>query len=199
MNKGDLTKKRILDDAMDFVCRYGLTSISIGEVAKRLKMSRTGVISHFAHKQDMQIAILRHCEQVFIEQVLKTSFSPDPETHLRQYTDNWVNWVFKLKHQRQMSCPFVKAVAEYQDRSECPVKTVIREQQRRTLDYLASIVLRGIEQKKFKISVVPQRIATDIVSFYLGHNISKHLLLDNKADDRFCAQINQLIAQIKTD
>lgn len=197
MNKGEVTKQRILDDAMAFVCRYGLTNISIGEVAKRLNMSRTGVISHFADKQDMQIAILRYSEQVFIEQVLKPSFSPDPETHLRQFVANWVNWVFKLKNQQHMSCPFVKAVAEFQDREESLVKSVVREQQQRTIEFLASIVQRGIDQKSFGSRVDPHCIATDIVSFYLGHNISKHLLADNKADARFAAQISTLLQQIK--
>lgn len=196
MNKGEQTKDRILHCAMHYVCQHGLTSISIGEIAKRLAMSRTGVISHFADKEDMQIAILRYCESVFIKQVLKPSFSADPVTHLRQHAHNWINWVFRLTQQKQMTCPFVKAVAEFQDKPDCPVKQVITEQQQRTIGYLTELVQRNIEQNVQAEGDTASRVANDIYCFYLGHNISKHLLNDPQADARFHHQIEQLIQSI---
>ena len=196
MSKGEQTRNKILDGAMLFVCQNGLASISIGEMAKRLNMSRTGVISHFKNKQDMQIAILRHCEEVFIKQVLKPSFASNPTAHILKLTHNWVNWVYKLTQQKNMTCPFVKAVAEFQDRPECPVKSVIREQQQRTIDFLASVIQRGVIQNTLELSVTPERAAQDIYAFYLGHNISKHLLGDSHADERFHQQIAQLMQTV---
>lgn len=195
MDKGQITRSRILDNAMDYVCQFGLVSISIGEIAKRLKMSRTGVISHFKNKSDMQIAILRHCEDVFIKQVLKPSFSPDPVTHLEKHFNNWINWVYKLKNKRQMTCPFVKAVAEFQDRPECDVKVIIREQQQRTLEYLGSLVQRCIDLGAFKSDTDISRFTLDSYGFYMAHNVSKHLLKDGNADRIFNLQITTLIEQ----
>lgn len=197
MDKGEQTRKRILDCAMHYVCKNGLFTISIGEMAKQMNMSRTGVISHFKDKQDMQIAILRHCEKVFIQQVLKPSFHSHPKTHLLNLTGNWINWVFKLTDKKHMTCPFVKAVAEFQDRPVCPVKVVVREQQQRTVDFLASIIQRGIDQHCLRDDTNPNRVANDIFGFYLGHNISKHLLNDPLADSRFEQQIAQLIEHIE--
>lgn len=197
MDKGKQTKTRILECAMLFVCQNGLFTISIGEMAKQMKMSRTGVISHFKDKQDMQIAILRHCEKVFIQQVLKPSFNLHPKTHLVNLTQNWINWVYKLTDIKHMTCPFIKAVAEFQDRPECLVKAVLREQQQRTVDFLESIIQRGIDQNIMCREVNPNRIANDIYGFYLGHNISKHLLNDQHADNRFEQQIGELIKRIE--
>jgi AcrR family transcriptional regulator len=196
MDKGEQTKTKILECAMRFVCQNGLFTISIGEMAKRMNMSRTGVISHFKDKQDMQIAILRHCEEIFIRQVLKPSFNPHPKKHLVNFTQNWVNWVYKITDKKNMTCPFVKAVAEFQDRPECLVKAVIREQQQRTLDFLESIIQRGINQNVIYSEANPSRIANDIFGFYLGHNIGKHLLNDQQADRRFEQQINELVESI---
>ena len=53
MNKGERSRQRILKDAMQFSCVYGLSSVTIGEISKMTGMSRTGVISHFNSKEDM--------------------------------------------------------------------------------------------------------------------------------------------------
>ena len=199
MKKGETTRLAILGNAMDYVCQFGLASISIGEVAKRMDMSRTGVISHFANKADMQIAILRHCEQVFLDQVLTPAYSPDPLEHLRQFHHNWMNWVFKLRGQNHMSCPFVKAIAEFQDQQDGPVRDVVVEQQARTLEYLASLVQACMDAGQFTSTRDPRDFAVASYSFYQGHNVSKRLLADPDADARFIAQIEALIHQYNVE
>ena len=58
MRKGEVTKNKLLHSAMQFSSTYGLNSVTIGKIAEVVNMSRTGVISHFENKEQMQVAIL---------------------------------------------------------------------------------------------------------------------------------------------
>lgn len=193
MNKKEATKQAILEASMHFVCRYGLNRISIGEVAKRTKMSRTGVISHFKNKADMQIAILRYCEDVFITQVVKPSLAIDPLENLQNFFENWMNWVFKLTDKQSMSCPFVKAVAEFQDQESSSVKTVIIEQQQRTFDYIATLFERCQTEGAFHADFCSKKTAQACFGHYLSHNIAKNLLKNPHADTVFKQAIDEII------
>jgi len=190
------TKSKILESGMDYVCQFGLVNISIGEIAKRTNMSRTGVISHFANKADMQIAILRHCENIYITHVIKPSLHLDPIINLKQFLHNWMNWVYKFKHQKSMSCPFVKAVAEYQDRPQCSVKQVIREQQERSLKYLESLAQRCVDSGVFVEHTQTGVLVSEIYGYYLAHNVTKYLLESRNADEVFIEQTNNLLKSV---
>ena len=71
MLKRALSREKILQKGMEHASRFGLLSVTIGVIAKATRLSRTGVISHFANKEDMQIAILDYTETLFVDQVLK--------------------------------------------------------------------------------------------------------------------------------
>lgn len=193
MNKGQQTRETILECAMRFISQHGIATISIGEMAKLLGMSRTGVISHFNNKQNMQIAILQHCEKVFLEEVLKPAYHPSPLAYLQRFLHNWINWVYRLTGKQHMSCPFVKAVAEFQDKPDCPVRDLLASQQRRTQDFLRQLIQQCVDANQLKNSTHSEAMMQDIYAFYLNHNITKHLLKDPLADARFEQRISTLI------
>lgn len=193
VDKGSNTKLRILEEAVGFVAQHGFAQISIGKIASRMSMSRTGVISHFANKADMQIAILRHCEQVFKSQVIMPSVSSDPLQHLLNYFQNWKNWVFKYKNQPKMTCPFVKAISEFQDRDDCKVRRCIVDQQKRNLRFIASLVQKNADAGIFSADVDPQHFSLTSYGYYLSHNINRNLIGSENADEVFMTQISTLI------
>lgn len=195
MSKGERSRLKILKDAMEFVSIYGLSNVTIGEISKMTKMSRTGVISHFKNKEDMQIAILRFSENEYRENVIKPSFHENPLTHLRQYLKNWMNWVEKMEFDRQASCPFLKAMLEYQDREDSTVKSHIQRQQKRLIQYITQIVQACVDQGFFKADLNPYDFAFKLYSFYVGHNAAKYLVGRDVANKRVTNAIEELIDQ----
>ena len=194
MKKSASTRLKILNTAMEYVCQYGLVKVSIGELSKRLTMSRTGVITHFTNKEDMQIAILHHCEDVFIRQVIEPSRHTDPLSALTTFLTNWINWVYRLTGKKSMTCPFIKAIAEYQDNHECRVKATIREQQQRTLKFMQDCITACINNGQISKMSDVELLSQQFYGFYLNHNIQKHLLNDSLADARFLQQVKQTLA-----
>ena len=59
VRKGDLTRAAILDAALDVASRDGLEGVTIGILADRLDMSKSGVFSHFGSREELLIATLK--------------------------------------------------------------------------------------------------------------------------------------------
>lgn len=193
MKKSDITREKILRAGFEFTSSNGLRSLSIGEIAKIADMSRTGVISHFKNTQDMQIAILKYSEAEFVKLVIKKSFGEDPLENLYHLKENWVNWTNNLDFKNKGSCPFIKAAIEYKDRVDCPIRSYMRDQQQRLLDYLSDLANRCKKAGQFKDSCDAEQFSYEFYSIYLGHSLQKNLLEESTADQRFERSITELI------
>ena len=195
MNKGERTKVEILNQSVRYCCQYGLSEITIGTISKLCNLSRTGVISHFKNKEDMQIAILQHGEALFLERVIKPSWHADPLIHIINLLEAWSDWSNRLFNKKQISCPFIKALVEFQNRPASVVRTAIISQQNRFIDYLAHRVERCIEQEKLDGTMKSTTIAYELYSFYLGHTIIKDTSSTNTHNEIFKNSVTRLLKQ----
>jgi len=193
MNKGERTRLEILKQSIKYSSRFGLADITIGQVSKLCNMSRTGVISHFKNKEDMQIAILEFGEELFIERVIRPSWREDPLEHLQTFLDNGVNWTSEMFKEYQVSCPFIKAVADFQNRPDSEVRNFTIEQQNRLVSYITKRVQRCFEQNKFHTDVDSVTIAYELYSLYLGHALTKHTVTTGRSDEMFKDSVSRLL------
>ena len=195
MNKSAQTREKILRKGFEYASSFGLLNVTIGKIAKAALMSRTGVISHFSDKEDMQIAILKYTEQMFVESVLKRAYCQDPIDNLHNLKVIWLNWATSLDRQHKTSCPFIKAAIEYNDRDSGLIKEYMQDQQLRLLCYLSDLVERCKGSGDFKKSTDAELFAYEFYSLYLGHSMQKNLLDSRQSEQRFYLLIEQLIAR----
>lgn len=195
MNKGERTRKEILKQSIIYSSQYGLADITIGTVSKLCKLSRTGVISHFENKEDMQIAILEYGEALFQERVIKPAWREDPLVHLITLLENWADWTSEMFNEHQVSCPFIKAVVEFQNRPASKVRTYTIEQQNRLINYLSHRVDRCIEQNRLKSTIESNTIAYELYSLYLGHAITQHTTAIKNTEGMFKHSVARLLKQ----
>ena len=59
MRKGELTRAAILDVALDAASRDGIEGLTIGLLADKMNMSKSGVFAHFGSREDLQIEVLK--------------------------------------------------------------------------------------------------------------------------------------------
>jgi AcrR family transcriptional regulator len=197
VNKRALTRERILLKGVEYASRFSLFSITIGEMAKASLMSRTGVISHFKDKEDMQISILQYTESLFIERVLKKSYTSDPVENLHNLKRNWLNWISFINIKGPASCPFIKAAIEYKDRDSSVIKKYMVNQQQRLLAYLTELIERAVASGDLRQDTNAQMFAYEFYSLYIGHSIQKNLEDSALGDERFFLIIDQLISRHK--
>ncbi|HEY6274704.1 MAG TPA: TetR/AcrR family transcriptional regulator [Streptosporangiaceae bacterium] len=64
-------KQRILECAYQLGGLYGLESLTIGQLAGQLGMSKAGVYGHFGSKQALQLETIRYARTVFLRDVVQ--------------------------------------------------------------------------------------------------------------------------------
>ena len=58
MTKGAETKATILEQAISMASVYGLEGLTIGQLAKETRMSKSGLFGHFGSKEALQFSVL---------------------------------------------------------------------------------------------------------------------------------------------
>ena len=69
MRKGELTRAAILDVALDLSSRDGLEGLTIGLLADKMNMSKSGVFAHFGSREDLQMEVLKLYHYRFEQEV----------------------------------------------------------------------------------------------------------------------------------
>ena len=69
--QGERTRQTILAGAMKIAAREGLAAVTIGRLAKELRMSKSGLISHFGSKHALELATLETARRVFADAVTR--------------------------------------------------------------------------------------------------------------------------------
>ena len=65
MSKGEATREAILHEGLALASRIGFEPLSIGELARAVGMSKSGLYAHFRDKEELQIEVLKRAEALF--------------------------------------------------------------------------------------------------------------------------------------
>ena len=68
--RSELTKTAIVDMALEMAALDGLESLSIGEIAKRLDLSKSGVFSRIGSREALQKAVLDEFDRRFQQDII---------------------------------------------------------------------------------------------------------------------------------
>jgi AcrR family transcriptional regulator len=114
MRKGEQTRAAILGSAIELASRAGLEGLTIGTLADRLEMSKSGVFAHFGSREDLQIAVLRAYEQQFVRQVLLPSVKK--ARGLPRLLSMLEIWLSLTESQAAEGCLWISGASEYDGR-----------------------------------------------------------------------------------
>ena len=67
--RSELTLAGILDTALEMAAADGLESLTVGEVAKRLGLSKSGVFSRIGSREALQRAVIEEYDRRFLQDV----------------------------------------------------------------------------------------------------------------------------------
>jgi AcrR family transcriptional regulator len=73
LRKGEMTRVAILDAALELSSRDGLEGLTIGLLAERMQMSKSGVFAHFGSREDLQVEVVREYHRRFEQEVFYPS------------------------------------------------------------------------------------------------------------------------------
>jgi len=114
-HQGENTRNRIVHFAMNLASRHGLDALSIGELAKELGMSKSGLFAHFGSKEELQIATIEAAEETFGCAIIESTLEmPEGLGQLQALLTNYLGYLENSVFPG--GCFFAAVAAEFDDR-----------------------------------------------------------------------------------
>lgn len=114
MRKGELTRAAILDVALDLSSRDGLEGLTIGLLADKMNMSKSGVFAHFGSREDLQMEVLKLYHHRFEQEVFFPSMK-EPRG-IQRLQSMFARWVKRVSVEIASGCIYISGAVEYDDR-----------------------------------------------------------------------------------
>lgn len=114
MRKGELTRAAILDVALDLASRDGLEGLTIGLLADKMNMSKSGVFAHFGSREDLQLEVLKLYHHRFEQEVFFPSVKE--ARGIARLRAMYARWVKRVSVEVASGCIYISGAVEYDDR-----------------------------------------------------------------------------------
>ena len=191
--KGEETRSAILSAAVEQASAGGFESLTIGSLAEKTGMSKSGLFAHFGSKLDLQIAALDEAARQFTEAVFMPALkAPRGLKRFRALIDNWINW----PHRASLpgGCPIDAASREYQHHPG-PMRDAVVERQKALDRELAKAVQMAIDTGELKPDTDPRQVSFDTLGIILAFNRVELLFGPAEAQQRARTAFDRLIEQ----
>jgi AcrR family transcriptional regulator len=192
MKKGEQTRAAILNEAVALASQVGLEGLSIGSLASRLDLSKSGLFAHFGSKEDLQLLTLKRAQKLFQERVLSPALKePRGLPRLRSLFSGWLAWIGQ-NNDLPGGCPMVSAAAEYDDRPGA-IRELLAAGQRELRGAVVKAIRLAIEEGELAAGTDPWQLAFELFGVVLATHHDRRLLDDTRSVARAQNAIERLI------
>lgn len=180
MRKGQQTRQEILDQALRLASEVGLEALSIGGLAERAQMSKSGLFAHFSSKENLQVAVLEEAERRFGELVIAPALREKRgEPRVRALLERWRVW--GRSEFMPGGCIFMASMFELDDRPG-PARERLAAAERDWLDTLAQAARVACNERHFRADLDPELFAFELFGLYASYQLHHRLLAAPHAD-----------------
>jgi AcrR family transcriptional regulator len=194
-SKGEETRSQILTAAVEQASTAGFESLTIGTLAEKTGMSKSGLFAHFGSKLDLQIAALDECARQFTEAVFLPALkAPRGVKRLRSLFENWITWPQRAK--LSGGCPIDSASREYAHQPGA-MRDAVMERQRLLDRELSKAAQLAVDAGEFVPHTDPRQVAFEFVALVLVFHRSESLLGVEEARKRARTAFDRLLEQYR--
>jgi len=192
MRKGEQTRTLILNEAVAHASQVGLEGLSIGSLATRLNLSKSGLFAHFGSKEDLQLLTLKQAQALFRERVFSPALKePRGLPRLRVLFSNWLAWL-EQNDDLPGGCLMLAASAEYDDRPGA-VRDLLVAGQRELRGAIAKAIRLAIDEGHLRPQTDPWQLAFELFGIVLATHHDRRLLEDTRSPGRARDALERLI------
>ncbi|MFT4103748.1 MAG: helix-turn-helix domain-containing protein [Burkholderiaceae bacterium] len=194
MRKGEQTRAAILQTALELASQFGLEGLTIGRLADRVQMSKSGVFAHFGSREELQIAVLREYEQRFAREVLVPALPLDRGLpRLRGMVRNWLE---RTALEADSGCLYIACATEYDDRPG-EVRDVLVAMIRAWQRELTRAIMQAAETGELADSIDAEELVFQLYGIVLVLHHDARLLRSEGAIDRAQRAFERLLASYR--
>ena len=164
--KGEQTRAAILAAALDLAARDGLEGLTIGLIAERMQMSKSGVFAHFGSREELQIATLSEYHRRFEDEVFAPALRrPRGLPRLEAMFAHWIEHVraVDIPH----GCIYVSGAVEFDDKPG-PVRDALVGMVTAWQRALERAIALAIEEGHLRADTDARQLVFEIYSIMLG-------------------------------
>ncbi|MBD8657962.1 TetR/AcrR family transcriptional regulator [Oxalobacteraceae sp. CFBP 13730] len=190
MRKGEQTRAAILDVALELASRNGLEGLTIGLLADRMSMSKSGVFAHFGSREDLQLEVVKLYHHRFEQEVFYPSIK---ETRgLPRLVAMYTRWVKRVSVEIASGCIYISGAVEYDDR-EGPIREELVSMVRAWQGALLRSVEQAIELKHLHTGFDAEQLVFEMHGLILALHHDARFLRNPGAVERARAGFERLI------
>jgi len=195
MSKGELRRQQIVDTALREASTLGLEGITLGVLADKLELSKSGLFAHFQSKEELQRAVLDEAIQRFVVTVVRPAMAePRGEPRVTALWDGWQHWIMnggrgdvpalrRRAGSSERGCFFMSLASEYDDRPG-PVRDALVRSQRDWLAALARAASIAIDEGHFRADLDVELFAYEFIGIGMALQYALKLVGDPRAAQR---------------
>lgn len=191
-DKTESTRERILVSGLEIVSERGLAGVSLGGLAGRVGMSKSGLFAHFRSKEELQVELLRSAEEALGREVAPAMEESPGLPRLRALVGRWLGWA--ARSGLPGGCPLYGAAFELDDAEEGPVRDYLTQSKDEWTGMLQGLVEEAVCIGHIGADVDAPGFVWRLEGIYLAHHVSQRLMRDPDADALALAAFEDLIA-----
>ncbi|HEU5293646.1 MAG TPA: TetR/AcrR family transcriptional regulator [Burkholderiaceae bacterium] len=190
--RSELTLAAVVDTALDMAAAEGLESLTIGEVARRLGLSKSGVFSRVGSREALQSAVLDEYDRRFVQDVFTPAMrEPRGLPRLNAVMARWLDRARRVEVRQ--GCIYCAGAFEYDDRVGA-VRDLLLERVRRWRAALKRTVVQAIDEGHLQPSTDADQLVFEMDALFAGAMRDARFLGDARALDRAWDTWQRLIA-----
>jgi AcrR family transcriptional regulator len=191
MGKGEQTRVAILEAALAQASESGFESLTIGTLAERTGLSKSGLFAHFGSREDLQVAAIEAAAVRFTETVFAPALkAPRGLPRLRALFEGWLEWTVRsgLGH----GCPMQAAAIEFDDRPGPAHDAVVWHYERLERE-LARAVELAVGQGHLRANLDVAQFVFDMLGVIFAYYHSARLMRRDTASGRARSAFERLL------
>ena len=162
------SRAQTLAEAVQLASIIGLEGLTIGRLADRLGMSKSGLVGRFGSKEQLQLATLEQAVEIFRRSVYEpASAAPPGLTRLNAICDAWLAYLRRPPFPG--GCFLTTAMVEF-DARPVPVNNAVKSVMGRWLTVLEREASTAIANGELPAGTDPKEVAFAINALAVGAN-----------------------------
>lgn len=164
--RSELTQSAIVDAALEMAALDGLDSLSIGEVAKKLNLSKSGVFSRVGSREALQRAVMEEFDRRFQQDVLLPALrEPRGLPRLDAMMKAWLARICQAGPRG--SCLYVAGAFEFDDR-DGPLRELLHEGVQRWRGVLRRSLVQAKDCGHLRAEVEIEQLVFELDALFTG-------------------------------
>ncbi len=160
----------------------GLSGVTLGVLADRVGMSKSGLFAHFHSKEEVQVGLLQYMAEFAAARVVAPAMQAEEGLpRLKALVTNWFGWAQRAG--LPGGCPVAAGLFEFDD-IEGLVRDKILRMESDWRELLLAILEQAVDRGHLQRDLDRDQFVWELCGIYLSHHAAHRFLRSKDADRR---------------